>query len=218
MPARTIPMNYRYLTGIVASTRTAFEATLERDFYILVGADTRVAKVEGQPLTLTYKDDRGVTRPYTPDALVVYHPDPLTGQTPKPRLYEIKHREKMREEWPAIKLKYKAARRLARLRGWSFGIITEKEIRTPYLDNVKFLRRYQRNSADPEDAALLLTALRDLRSTTPGLLLDAVARQPAHRAKLISSLWKLVAAGQIQCDLERPLSMHSPISYVRPEV
>jgi len=71
----------------------------------------RVAKVDGQPLTLTYKDDQGVTRPYTPDALVTYRPDPDTGHIPKPRLYEIKPREKIRAEWPAIKRKYKLARR-----------------------------------------------------------------------------------------------------------
>lgn len=47
MPARKIPMNHRYLTGIVASTKTAFEATLERDFYILMGADPRSRSIGG---------------------------------------------------------------------------------------------------------------------------------------------------------------------------
>lgn len=213
MPARKIPMNYRYLTGIVASTMTAFEATLERDFYILLGADPRVAKVDEQPLKLTYQDDQGVTRPYTPDALVTYRPDPATGHTPQPHLYEVKPREKIRAEWPDIKRKYKLARRFARLQGWRFGFITEKEIRGPYLDNVKFLRRYRRGPADPKDRELLIATLRKLKDPTPGALLGAATPDPQRRVVLTSSLWKLVAAGDIGCDLEQPLTMRSPIYF-----
>jgi len=206
-------MNYRYLTGIVAATKTAFEATLERDFYILMGADPGVAKVDGQPLTLTYKDDQGVTRPYTPDALVTFRPDPVTGLAPRQRLYEIKPREKILAEWPEIKRKYKLARRFARLQGWTFGFITENEIRGPFLDNVKFLRRYRRKPADQIDRQLLLSKLRCLDHPTPGGLLDATATDLQQRAVLTASLWKLVAAGDIQCDLYKPLTMHSPIWY-----
>ena len=40
MPVRTIPKNYRNLTGLVPNTRTsgmtAFESTLERDFLLLL--------------------------------------------------------------------------------------------------------------------------------------------------------------------------------------
>lgn len=211
MPARKIPMNYRYLTGIVAATKTTFEATLERDFYILMGADPRVAKVDGQPLTLTYQDDQGVKRPYTPDALVTYHADPASGHAPRPRLYEIKPREKIRAEWPAIKRKYRLARRFARLKGWWFGFITETEIRGPYLDNVKFLRRYRRGPVDPKDRELLLTTLQKLDNPTPGTLLDAAADDIQRRAALMSSLWKLVASGDVDCDLDQPLTMRSPL-------
>lgn len=214
MPARKIPMNYRYLTGIVASTKTVFEATLERDFYILMGADPRVAKVEGQPLTLTYNDDQGVTRPYTPDALVTYNPDPVTGHTPRPRLYEVKPREKIRAEWPAIKRKYKLARRFARLQNWWFGFITEKEIRTPCLENVKFLRRYRREPAAPKDRELLLVTLRKLTNPTLGTLLDATTTDPQRRLLIMSSLWKLVAAADIGCDLDQPLTLHTPIHFI----
>lgn len=211
MPARKIPMNYRYLTGIVAATKTVFEATLERDFYILMGADPLVAKVDGQPLTLTYKDDQGVTRPYTPDALVTFRPHPVTGLAPKPRLYEIKPREKIRAEWPSIKGKYKIARRFARLQGWRFGFITEKEIRGPYLDNVKFLRKYRRSQASQKDRELLLAKLWELDHSSPGALLDATASDFPQRAALTSSLWKLVVAGDILCDLEQSLTMRSRI-------
>lgn len=211
MPARKIPLNYLYLTGIVGATGSKFEATLERDFYILLGADKRVDKVEAQPVTLTYRDSKGVLRPYTPDALVRYHPDPETGVTPKPRLFEVKPREKIRADWPEIKRKYKTGRRFARLRGWRYGFVTEKEIRTPFLGNVKFLRRHRRRPAHPAARASLLEALRRLGETTPEALLGAAATDPRRKAELVGELWKLIAAGEIGCDLEQPLTMRSPI-------
>lgn len=211
MPARKIPLNYLYLTGIVGATGSKFEATLERDFYILLSADKRVAKVDAQPITLTYRDSKGVLRPYTPDALVRYHPDPETGVAPKPRLCEVKPREKIRAGWPEIKLKYKAGRRFARLQDWSFGFVTEKEIRTPFLDNVKFLRRHWKRPAHAAARELLLGILRRLGETTPSALLEAATTDPHRKAQLIGELWKLVAAGEIGCDLEKPLTMRSPI-------
>jgi hypothetical protein len=46
MPVRTIPKNYRNLTGLVPNTRTAgmtaFESTLERDFFLLLDFDPDV--------------------------------------------------------------------------------------------------------------------------------------------------------------------------------
>lgn len=213
MPARKIPLNYLYLTGIVGATGSKFEATLERDFYILLGADKRVDKVEAQPVTLTYRDSKGVIRNYTPDALVRYHPDPETGVMPKPRLFEVKPREKIRADWPEIKLKYKAGRRFARLQNWRYGFVTEKEIRTPFLGNVKFLRRHRKRSAHPAARELLLGTLRRLGETTPEALLGA-ATDPRHKAELIGELWKLVAAGEIGCDLEKPLTMRTPIRLV----
>ena len=40
-------------------------------------------------------------------------------------------------------LKFAVARRYCEQRGWTFRIITEKEIRTPRLANVKFVRAYE---------------------------------------------------------------------------
>lgn len=212
MPVREIPRNYRFLTGIVSQTGTAFEGTLERDFYILLGWDPRVARVEGQPVTLTYQDARGVTRPYTPDTLVYYHPEPGATVAPAPRLFEVKPRERIREDWPAIKRKYKAARRFARLQGWTFGFVTEKEIRTPLLDNIKFLRRHRKQPVDPAARDLLLRTLQEQGSSTPGAVLAAVSQDSNQRAVLISALWKLIATRVIACDLSKPLKMTSQIS------
>ena len=50
MPVRTIPKNYRNLTGLVANSRTqsmsAFESTLERDFLLLLDFDPDVEGYE----------------------------------------------------------------------------------------------------------------------------------------------------------------------------
>jgi hypothetical protein len=39
--------------------------------------------------------------------------------------------------------KFRAAQRYARQQGWRFRLVTERHMRTPYLENAKFLRPYR---------------------------------------------------------------------------
>jgi len=63
MPVRTIPKNYRSLTGLVPNTRTqsmtAFESSLERDFLLLLDFDPDVECFEEQPVKIIYHDAQG---------------------------------------------------------------------------------------------------------------------------------------------------------------
>src|SRR5919197_4727077 len=76
MPVRTVPKNSRSLTGLVPNPRTqamtAFESSLERDFLLLLDFDPDVELYEEQPLKITYHDEAGQRRTYTPDVLVRY--------------------------------------------------------------------------------------------------------------------------------------------------
>jgi hypothetical protein len=54
-------------------------------------------------------------------------------------LYEVKYRDDLRAHWQDYRSKFKAARRYACTQGWVFRLITEREIRTPYLKNATFL-------------------------------------------------------------------------------
>jgi len=213
MSSRKIPRNHLHLTGLIASpknpTQAAFEGTLERDFYILLDFRDDVLRFEAQPLTLKYVDAKGVVRPYTPDTLVTFRPDPVTGKKPAKWLVEVKDRESIRKNWPAIKRKYRAARRLAKERGWRFSFMTEKEIRTPFLDNAKFLRSYRLRTPDLALREAILAALGTHREACVDELLAGLGLDPLKRAEAIATLWALVALGEIDCDLDAPLTMRT---------
>lgn len=124
-------------------------------------------------------------------------------------LCEIKYRDDLRTHWREYKPQFKAARRYARQQGWFFRLITEREIRTPYLKNVKFLREYRRRVIDHDDRCRLLVALAEQGEADAETLLTKVNPARMARAQLLPVLWHLVAVGQIGADLVMPLTMHS---------
>jgi TnsA endonuclease N terminal/TnsA endonuclease C terminal len=215
MPVRTIPKNSRSLTDKIIDSHThtavAFESALERDLYLLLDFDPAVAHFEEQPVTITYQDPVGVNRRYTPDVLVQYTPT-LRGQRDyRSVLYEIKYRDDLRTHWHAYRAKFKAARRYARSQGWVFRLITEREIRTPYLQNVKFLRPDRERRFDGGDRHQMLTILAGRGAMEPETLLALLSPNRWERARLLPVLWRLIAIGEVGADLTVPLTMSSRI-------
>jgi hypothetical protein len=213
MPVRKIPKSHRSVTGLISSdgaaNQAAFESTLERDFMLLVDFDSEVISYEEQPVRIDYLSADGKARHYTPDILVTYRRIPNSTTLNPPLLAEIKYRHDLFEQWRELKPKFRAARRYAKERGWTFKIITEVEIRTPYLKNVKFLRQYQRRPINPDDEGLLLQKVSELRSTDPESLLTSMCQDAQDRARLLPPLWSLVAQRKIGADLDQPLTMRS---------
>lgn len=145
MPVRNIPRSHRSLTGRVAShtddTSRMFESSLERDLFIILDFDGRIANFEEQPLRIPFTDKQGNRHTYVPDVLIHYHPNAVAGYQKPPLLAEVKYRQDLFRNWNELKPKFKAARAFSREQGWQcFRIFTENEIRTPYLENAKFLR------------------------------------------------------------------------------
>lgn len=213
MATRKIPKNYRNLTGVVASNKqgpgAAFESTLERDLLILLDFDPVVSRYEEQPVTLQYRHPDGGMRKYTPDLLVEFCD--CGCDTPRPWLIEVKYESELREKWEEFRPRFRAAVRYARERGWLFRIFTEKRIRTIYLDNAVFLRRYLRPLSADGDAEQLLAMLHQLRESSPDALLAALRCDRWNRAVLMPALWHLIAHRRIEADLTRPLTMASRI-------
>jgi TnsA-like endonuclease N terminal/TnsA endonuclease C terminal len=220
VPVRSIPKNYRSLTGKVIDFRSqsavAFESALERDLYLLIDFDDAVARFEEQPVTIPYRDPAGVSRTYTPDVLVYYHSGLADQQDRQPVLYEVKYRDDLRANWGDYKPKFKAARRYARVQGWTFRLITEREIRTPYLKNAKFLREYRHRTLDSGDCCRVLAMLAERCETDPEALLVALSDDRWERARLLPVLWQLIAVRQAGADLTVPLTMRSRIWSLAP--
>src|SRR6266496_4186136 len=215
MPVRIIPKNYRSLTGLVSNTRTqsmaAFESSLERDFLVLLDFDPDVEFYEEQPLTITYADERGRRRTYTPDVFVRYRIDPLQAKSNPPLLCEVKYRDDLRQHWTDYRPKFRAAGRYARQQGWRFRVVTERHIRTPYLANVKFLRSYQAMPPNELYRTRLLSAVSALGETEPTRLLTTMSQDRWQQAQMLPMLWQLIATRQVDTDLIQPLTMQSRI-------
>jgi len=211
MPARKIPKNYRNVTGIAAAGKAegaaGFESTLERDFLTLLEFSPDVERFEVQPVTLSWHDGTGERR-YTPDALVHFRRTERT--TPAVILYEVKYRAELREKWEELRPKFRAAIRFARAQGWRFKLISEREIRTTYLDNARFLLPYVRQGPPPvADMDLLDAMLRGRREANVEQLLQVACQDQWNRARLLPAAWYLVGTFHFGADLHSPLTMHS---------
>lgn len=209
MPVRTIPKNYRNVTGIAAYAKAdgqaMFESTLERDFISLLEFDTQVIRFEVQPVRIVWLNENDKQRSYTPDVLAVRHGE-------KPVLYEVKYRSDLKEDWDKFKPKFRMALRYARENHWRFKIVTEKEIRTPYLESVKFLIPFVRQGAAEEaHMELLVERLKKLGRSTPSELVASVYSDQWNQARLLPTLWYLVGTGQIGMDLNQKITMQSEI-------
>ncbi len=215
MPVRRVPKNYRSLTGLVSNSRTqamtAFESSLERDFLLLLDFDPEVEYYEEQPVKITYPDARGRHRTYTPDVLVRYRIGPLQVRPTQTLLCAVKYRDDLRQHWRDYRPKFRAAQRYARQQGWRFRLVTERHVRTPYLENVKFLRSYQAISINASYRTRILNALLELEETDPASLLPALSQDRWQQAQILPMLWQLIASRQIGTDLRQPLTMQSRI-------
>lgn len=204
--ARKIGITNRSVSGYVPDIG-AYESTLERDFMELLRFDPGFEKIIPQPLTIGFDAPDGSSRSYTPDGLLFYRDELYI----RPVLYEIKYRDDFRGQWRTLLPKFKAAKRMAQVRGWEFKVFTEKEIRTPYLDNVKFLWRYRELSVEEGMKDHVLSTLSDLQEADPDLLLTSLCSSLQNRALMIPVIWNLICHRRIGCDMDSPLTMHTKI-------
>lgn len=217
MAVRKIPRSYRNLTGRVAIAKqensAAFESPLERDLYVLLDFNPAVASIQHQPFRIDYmRADERFTH-YTPDALIFYRPE----YKRKPVLCEVKPYEQLRKDWSDLRPGFKAAVSMCRREGWIFHIYTENQIRTPYLQNARFLRAYRDVAPDELRAERVRGYLRKSKEATLGSLLTHFCPQESARGAWLSLVWHLIATGRLQADLQSPLGYSSPLTIASTE-
>lgn len=205
-PVREIGVKHRSVRGNVPKMGR-YESTLERDLMELIRFDPTVCSFLAQPLTIEYLNKEGERRTFTPDGLVHFKPESHMA----PLLYEVKHREDFRKGWKILLPKFRAAKAFCAEKGWRFQVFTEREIRTPYLTNIKFLWPFLSRVPCPIAADGLLHALGNIQSSDPQKISDALPKDASSRVELLPVLWHLIAIRAIGCDLEKPLSMVSKI-------
>src|SRR5260370_10554282 len=185
MPVRKIRANYRSVTGLVADAQwarsTAYESSVERDCIKHVLFNKNVLEHEEQPLTIDFTDTSGKRRSYTPDLLVSYRKDVALTKDWRPLLAEVKYRSDLFKHWAELKPKFRAARAYARKRSWDFAVVTERELRTAYLQNITFLLEFRKHPIDKALCQLLLETAVIKSSATPTSLLTFLSHDPVRK-------------------------------------
>ena len=208
MGVRRVPISSLSLTGQFNGQQ--FESSLERDLILLAAFDLGVDWYESQPVSIEYYDSNGRLHTYTPDLLIMYFTHGRFKDR-KPLLCEVKYREDFFDQWKVLKPKLKAARKFACEQGWEFRVLTEREIRTSYLQNVKFLYQYRYNDFSEGHYLRLADLLSDVEVSTPKELIEAAYSSKVVRGEALWTLWCMVARCWIRCDLSLPLSMNTKI-------
>lgn len=208
IPTRKIKPSNRSVTGRVPVIGQ-YESTLERDLMELVRFDSNVASYSPQSVQVPYIDHKGSSGLYTPDGLLVLKQPDNTGYRRK--LIEVKFRDDFRKDWRTLMPKFRAAKAYCLARDWRFEVLTEVEIRTPFLKNIKFLWPFRIRVPTQEMRAHVLEHLLVLDVTEVNVLLHALCRNAQNRGHMLPIIWHLISVDAIGCDLEKPLTMRTEI-------
>lgn len=214
MPIRKIPKNYRNVTGIVAETKAIgeaqFESPLERDFISLLEFSPEVVRYEVQPVKIEWLDEYGKPRSYRPDALV-YFDERLNR---RPWLCEVKGRSDLKTNWDELHPRFLRGIRFAKQHGWRFRVISEVEIRTPYLENIRFLLPFRRREIPKQMIDDVLGVVGRTEEVAVEKILQSLSDDRWQQAEWLPAIWHLIANWRLDADLDQALTMVSPIKSV----
>lgn len=208
---RKIPKNYRHITGLVADGSGGalpFEGPLEIDFYTIMShhrvGSKLISSIETQSITIEHLSSTGRRTRYTPEALIHFD----ARLRIRPVLVEVKPIDTLIEKWDQeIELKVRAGTRHARRNGWTFKVYTEREVRTPYLENVKLLRIHRGHQFTEADLAAIQERVEKTRGISFEEMLVSLEKSKKGEARqmALSKIYHLLAHGRISADLFRPI-------------
>jgi TnsA endonuclease N terminal len=200
---RRIPLSRRsHITGFQPlPTGTAeHESALERDFVTLTSFLDPHAVITAQPITITFQVG-AATRRYTPDYSVEWSDG-------RREIVEVKYLSDLQANRERFRERFAAMEDWARVRGATFRVATDREIRGCALENAKRLLPLRTVAFDPDIAQSLLSAVRRLVAPTFAEVMIAV---PADRRSVLTTLWCLLARGMLCVDLFLPITPSSII-------
>lgn len=206
---RKIPVKKTSIRGTSPDGK-AFESLLERDFYILLAADPTVSDYFVQSVRVPYLNNAGRDREYFPDALIHYRPD-VDGTVKTSLLAEVKPLLQLERPSDKLKLQMAAATLYAKEKGWEYKVITEREIRIPRLENIIFLRPFEKRVPEPEIREMILSRVQEMRAPDVETLIAAIYNNKWNQATLLPYVWHLIGTGDIYTDLDQPMTMTTPI-------
>jgi hypothetical protein len=211
MPVRKIPKSYIGVTGVMGTNQSIgnaeFESLLERDYLILLEFDPNVKTFEVQPVKIPVP---GVPNGYHPDVLVEFHPSNDGTQNPS-ELTEVKLLSDFQENAEQYAPKFACAEKYAAERNWVFVKKDESQIRTPKLQNLKFLRGFRRIQPEESLKIHLCDSIEKKGPCTIAELIEICMPSDESKQQLLPVLWNLILNKQIIADLDLPLVSDSEI-------
>jgi len=183
------------------------ESQLETDLVVQLNFSPSVYDLITQPI-IKYTDETGVRRRYTPDVLVQLFPD---GQDRNRYLMiEAKPLKVLENNWDRFTPAFSAAREWCALNFVDFHIVTELEIRTPYLTNAVALSTFWNSDPAPN----LMSALWDITDAGTITVEEAIralmatgVSEPDGRAAIECA----VANRYVACDLSQEFTDQSKL-------
>lgn len=210
LPTRKITASAVKVTGTVPNDQK-FESKLEEDFLVLLRFDPDVLEFTTQSETVPWVANDGSRHTYTPDVLIKYRPE--TNR--KTALVEVKpdlgpdasyQWKPPRSEDPHLnQLKWEAATRYAQKRGWDFYVQYEKDIRTPYLQNARFLLRHLERGEPSKYDTRLLEKLQQQGAMPLKAWCESISASRSEQAHIYPACYRLIGLRSVRADIQNSL-------------
>ncbi|PWK52855.1 TnsA endonuclease N-terminal domain-containing protein [Pleionea mediterranea] len=215
MPTRIIKPTFTSLTGSHSSRKVdrqiQWESSLERDLIYLLEFDRAVIHYEEQPVRICF----GRNRTYHPDFEVHLREDSLIIPKLKKGEYliEVKYLYDLRKKFEKYRPKFKAAIGHCKTNHSTFKILTDDQIRSTFLDNIKKIDYFMREESFNE------LEIRDVISETLGKLVvtnlktlpKACFKSSDNQLAAIPVIWRMIGTHSIGIDLNSPITPSSEI-------
>lgn len=207
MSVRKVHSNGRTVVGYINSKKSEqevqFESLLEKEFLFILQFDSNVISIQDQPVRIPFTL-RGEERTYVPDFLVKYK----DGKTV---LFEVKYEMDLQTNSRKYAARFKAGKIFASSQGFLFRVITDKQIRTQYKENLKYLLLFRNSSAELEHQHTILNLLREYKQLSFLQLIDLIGDCSETQRALIRPFWTLLWNQVITADMFAPLTMQSKV-------
>jgi len=186
--------------GVITNKRdhlVQFESEQERKLILLLERDSSVTDYVSQPETLTFKDERGRQRRYTPDFQVWR----INGQI---ELHEVTVQSR-REKRESLQEREVAAQMICQERGWRYVVHTDRTLPSGCeYANLDFLSPFRVQCyADMEYENWWLGKLRKQEPIYPGLVLSQI-EQGVEANALLSSLYYMLWHSEVEMSWHQP--------------
>jgi len=215
---RTIRSNPRSFTGVVALHRREgaipFESGLERDLIEGLDMDPGIHRIHAQRLCLTFRYG-GRSHIYHPDLELECDPSRVKAFLFRKEsvVVEVKYQSELDEKMAELAPKLAAAEAFCELHGRQFIVLTENDIRTPFLANAKRFRRYLRNDIDPSIYEVIQNLMTSQRASNIDDLLRMSASFLFAQHEVVDTLFAMIAKGFIEFQLDRVIDRKSPLVF-----